>query len=156
MVFVAGLSMGGTLMMALSNLIPSVAGLILINHALFLNPDRRLLFLPIIKYFMLSDKSDIGGDLKDKNAYEVTYDRLPTRGVHEMVKLIKHVKKKVTKISQPTLVLKSKEDHVIPIKSAVYTFKQISSKTKELIWLDNSLLLFFSSVTLFSSFFFWS
>ncbi len=41
-------------------------------------------------------------------------------------------------ISQPFLIFKSIEDHVIPKISATYTMKKLGSKDKELIWLDNS------------------
>ena len=35
-------------------------------------------------------------------------------------------------------MFKSREDHVIPIASTKYTFSNISSQQKKIIWLENS------------------
>jgi carboxylesterase len=51
---------------------------------------------------------------------------------------MKIVRKNLSQTKQPILIFKSKEDHVIPRVSAIYTFKKIGSSQKELIWLENS------------------
>jgi carboxylesterase len=55
-----------------------------------------------------------------------------------MLKLIKSVKMDWHKLTQPIIIFKSKDDHVIPIVSAQWTYDNLNSKTKKLVWLDNS------------------
>ncbi len=135
-IFVCGLSLGGALTLRLSELHPEINGIILINNALiFTNP--KFWFVPFIKYFVPYVKA-IGGDIKDPDAVEIVYTKTSLKAVHEMLKLLKLVKKEIKKVSMPALIFKSKDDHVVPIKSAIYTYENISSKKKELVWLKNS------------------
>jgi carboxylesterase len=137
-VFIAGLSMGGALALKIAQQYPDISGIILINHAVFLNRDWRMLFLPIIMQFMTSTPAKVGGDLKDPDAYEITYGRIPLKGTFQLLKLLKNVRKSHKNIKQPVVLFKSTEDHVIPAGSAFYTMKYIASKEKELIWLNHS------------------
>ena len=137
-VFVAGLSMGGTLALKVAELNKDACGIILINHAVFMKKDWRLPFLPILMHFMASDAAKIGGDLKDPDAYELTYDRIPLKGTYQLIKLLKEVRKIHAKITQPVLIFKSTIDHVVPVECANYTMEHIASKEKELVWLENS------------------
>ncbi len=135
-VYVAGLSMGGTLALYIAEHHPEVSGVILVNHAILLH-DPRLPLLGILKYFIKSTPA-IGSDIKDPTQKEIAYDRTPTAGAHEMVKLLSIVRKDLSKVTAPTLIFKSREDHVVPIDNAEYTLERIYSKRKELIWLENS------------------
>jgi len=135
-IFVIGLSMGGTLALYLAETYPELKGIIIINNAcLFKNPS--LIFLPVIKLIVSSVKP-ISSDLKDPNCKEIAYNRTPTKGLHELFKLIKIMKKNLFKITQPILIFKSKEDNIIPVKSATYVYDRINSKNKDFIWLENS------------------
>lgn len=135
-IFVCGLSLGGALSLRIAELHPEIKGLILINNALiFTNPKFWL--VPILQYIIPYTKS-VGGDIKDKNSVEIAYTKTSIKAVNQMLKLLKIVKKDIRKIKSPTLIFKSKNDHVVPIKSALYTYKHISSKIKELVWLENS------------------
>ena len=42
------------------------------------------------------------------------------------------------KVTQPCLIFKSREDHVIPVECAEETYARISSAHKKLVWLENS------------------
>ncbi len=135
-VFVAGLSMGGALALYLEEVHPEIAGGILINHAIVFD-DIRLFFVPILKYIMKSTPA-IASDIKDPAQKELAYDRTPTGGVHEVLKLAKIVRKNLKKVNQPQLLFKSKEDHVVPGKNVDYTMDRISSSQKIVYWLSNS------------------
>ena len=113
-----------------------INGLILVNDAIILN-DPRLFFIPIIRFFLSASKA-IGEDIKKPGVTEKSYDKNPTNGLYELLKLNKYVKKNLKKVFCPVLSFKSKIDHVVPIKSSLYTLKKISSNNKELIWLNNS------------------
>jgi carboxylesterase len=135
-IFVCGLSLGGALTLRLAELHNDIAGIILINNALiFTNP--KFWFVPLIKNFIPYVKA-IGGDLKDPDAKEITYDKTSIKAVNEMLKLLKLVKTDIKNVKAPALIFKSKQDHVVPIKSAVFTYENIGSEKKELIFLDNS------------------
>ena len=135
-IFVCGLSMGGTLALRVAELHSEIKGIILINNALiFTNP--KFWFVPLLQYF-LPYVPAVGGDIKDPDSTEIAYTKTSIKAVNEMLKLFKIVKKDLKNIKPPALIFKSKDDHVIPIKSALYTYKNIGSKPKELIWLENS------------------
>jgi len=135
-IFLCGLSLGGGLALFMAGKHPEISGVILINHAAkFTNP--KFWFVPILKKFVKSVPA-VASDLKDPDAKEIAYDRTPTNGVHEMLKMLKEVKKMQPHINSPVLIFKSKEDHVVPRISATFTMKMLGSKDKELIWLENS------------------
>ena len=135
-IFVFGLSMGGTLSLYLAENHQDLSGVIVVNNACKFN-DPRLIILPLIKLFIKSTPA-ISNDIKDKNEKEIAYDRNPTKALHELMKLIKIVNKNLYKITIPTLIFKSKDDHIIPIKSAIFTLDNIGSTKKQLVWLENS------------------
>ncbi len=135
-IFVAGLSMGGTLSLYLAEIHSDISGILLVNHAIDLH-DPRLPFLGILKYFIKSTPA-IGSDIKDSSQKEIAYDRTPTSGAHEMVKLLEITKKNLSKVEQPVLIFKSREDHVVPLDNAEFTLKHIGSFDKKIIWLENS------------------
>ena len=135
-IFLCGLSLGGGLALYLSGKHPDIAGTILINHASKFT-DPTLWFVPILRKFVKSVPA-VASDIKDPNSKEIAYDRTSTNGVNEMLKMLKEVKKMQPDISQPFLIFKSREDHIVPKISATYTMKKLGSKDKELIWLENS------------------
>jgi len=136
-VFVFGLSMGGALALHLEAQHPEILGGILVNHALSLYPNWKLKFLPIIKYFVKYIYSP-GSDIKDKTQKNLAYDYIPTGALLEFLRLISLVKKELPLVTQPQLIFKSIEDHVIPQDSVEITLKSISSKQKEVVFLKNS------------------
>jgi len=135
-VFIAGLSMGGTLACYLAGKYPEIKGIVLINHAIFVN-DPRLFLLPVIKYFIRSGKGVVG-DIKKPGISEPGYEILSTKATHEFIKLVDFVKKNLFKVKLPLLIFKSKDDHIIKVKSVDYTLKHISAENPELVWLENS------------------
>lgn len=136
-VFVFGLSMGGALALYLEVQHPEILGGILVNHALSLYPNWKLKFLPIIKYFVKNIYSP-GSDIKDKTQKNLAYEYIPTGALLEFLRLISLVKKELPLVTQPQLIFKSIEDHVIPQDSVEITLKRISSKQKEVVFLKNS------------------
>jgi Esterase/lipase len=129
--------MGGALALHLEAHHPEILGGILVNHALSLYPNWKLKFLPIIKYFVKYIYSP-GSDIKDKTQKNLAYDYIPTGALLEFLRLISLVKKELPLVTQPQLIFKSIEDHVIPQDSVEITLKSISSKQKEVVFLTNS------------------
>ncbi len=135
-IYVCGLSLGGALALRLSQIHPEISGMILINHACkFTHPKFR--FVPLLR-FLIPSTPAIASDIKDPNEKEIAYTRTPTNGVYQMLRLLKIIRKSLPQTRQPVLMFKSKEDHVIPHISTLFTFEKIGSSKKELIWLENS------------------
>lgn len=135
-IFVSGLSMGGALALYMLEHHPEIKGGILINHIIVLN-DPKVKLLPILSLFIKSMPA-IGSDIKDPTVKEPAYDRTPTRGAYEMVKLLNLVQKNLDKITQPLLIMKSKEDHVVPLENVEYTLGNVKSNDVKVIYLENS------------------
>ncbi|MFH1135372.1 MAG: alpha/beta fold hydrolase [Pseudomonadota bacterium] len=136
-VFVGGLSMGGALSLYLAENHPEIAGVFPINHAAVFSRDWRLALLPVLK-LIIPSLPKIGGDLKDPRQEEITFDRTPLAATHELMKMVRIIKDGLPRVTQPCLIFKSREDHVIPVESAVHTLERISSAEKRIAWLENS------------------
>lgn len=135
-VFVMGLSMGGTLVLRLAEEDPSLAGVVLINHALvFGNPLVR--WAGLLKGLVKSTPG-VASDIKDPAAKEPAYARTPTAGVAQLWRLAQLTRQGLPKLRAPLLILKSREDHVLPAANAELTLREAGSEDKRLCWLDNS------------------
>ena len=135
-IFLCGLSLGGGLALHLAGKHSELSGIILINHAAkFTSP--KFWFVPLLRHFVKSVPA-VASDIKDPGSKEIAYDRTPVKGVYEMLKMMKEMRRMLPEIMLPVLIFKSEEDHVIPISSAKYTMQTIGSKDKELIMLKNS------------------
>ncbi len=141
-VFVAGLSMGGTLTLYLAEHHPDkISGIIPICapvSRLAAGMQQYALFLvPVLKH-LIPFMPGPGNDLKDPNAKETAYEKMSTKALHELVKLVDTVKKNITRVKAPARVFEARDDHVVPPENATYIYENISSKDKKLIWLENS------------------
>jgi carboxylesterase len=141
-VFVAGLSMGGTLTLYLGEQhSDTLAGIIPIDAAVvgLASPsqDRQVKLAPVLKH-IIKTMPGPGGDLKDPDATEIAYDKFSTNALCEFVKLMKYVESNIGRITVPIRIFHSREDHVVSPRNAIFIYEQVGSTDKELIWLDNS------------------
>lgn len=135
-VFVAGLSMGGTLSLRLAQLHPELLGVMVVNHALvFGNPLVGVAGL--LKHFIPSVPA-IASDIKDPAQQEPAYERSPTAGVEQVHRLAGMVRRDFRRLEQPLLVFKSRQDHVLPMRNASLLMAGAASLDKELILLEDS------------------
>ncbi|MCX6096996.1 MAG: alpha/beta fold hydrolase [Caldiserica bacterium] len=135
-VFVTGLSMGGTLILYLAEHHPEIAGVITVNAPVFMT-DRRAPFLPIIKYLIASTPA-IASDIMEPGIIEPAYDRTPTAGAHEMVKLLGVTRRDLGLIAQPLLVMRSTHDHVVPHECGQFIMDHTVSSDKQMIVFERS------------------
>ncbi len=135
-VFVMGLSMGGTLVLRLAQRDPSIRGVVLINHALVF--ESRLVPLAGLLKHVVASVPSIASDIKDPDQKEIAYDRTPTAGVHQLYRLARMVRRDLPRTTQPLLIFKSREDHLVSIRNAEVTYREAGSSEKELVWLENS------------------
>jgi carboxylesterase len=135
-VFVTGLSMGGTLILYLAEHHPEIAGVIPVNAPVFVT-DKRAPFLAIIKHLIASTPA-IASDIMEPGVVEPAYERAPTAGAHEMVKLLGVTRRDLGLIAQPLLVMRSTYDHVVPHECAPFVLEHTASTDKEVVVFERS------------------
>ena len=136
-VFVMGLSMGGTLAIRLAEEHgDEIAGLVLVNPSLLTKrPDRFL--LPVLRLFK-NTWAGIASDIKKPGVTELAYDTLQVKAAYQLSKLWVHTRADLAKVTQPLLVLRSTEDHVVEPDSARLLLEKVSSTDVREILLEDS------------------
>lgn len=136
-VFVTGLSMGGTLCLNLAARLPDlVAGIVPVNGcAGVLNDDFSELVLN-------GDAPEripgIGSDIKAPGVVELAYPEVPVSCVRQAHTLMGATGNLLHKIACPTLVIQSRDDHVVPPSNASLIVSRVSARDVRLFWLEDS------------------
>lgn len=136
-VLIAGLSMGGgtTLYVAEENN-NRLSGIILVNpmiHIPFFSPPIGYLLSRFQKY-----RTSVGNDIKRPGITEHGYDTLPTRGIHQLLIMLKLTRKNLNKITVPLQLFHSIEDHTLPVSNTEIIMAGVASVNKSRIELVNS------------------
>jgi carboxylesterase len=125
-VFVAGLSMGGTLAVRFAEQRPAdLAGLVLVNPSLLtLRLDAKL--LPLLARLTPS-WAPIANDIKKPGVDELAYPKMPTRAMVAVRRLWAVTRPELARITAPMLVFRSVEDHVVEPASTEALLAGVSS-----------------------------
>ena len=136
-VFVMGLSMGGTLAIRLAEEHgDEIAGLVLVNPSLLTKrPDRFL--LPVLRW-VKPTWPGIASDIKKPGVAELAYDTIPVKAAYQLGRLWLHTRADLAKVTQPLLVLRSTEDHVVEPDSARLLLEKVSSTDVREVLLEDS------------------
>ncbi len=136
-VFVMGLSMGGCLTLRLAEEHPDlVAGVVVVNPSLMtLRKDAKV--LPYVAKVVPSLKGIIN-DIKKPGGDEVGYDRIPLRAAASLADMWRTTVDGLGLVSCPTLVFRSREDHVVEAASTALLLAQIGTADVEERILENS------------------
>ena len=136
-VAVVGLSMGGALTCWLAERHPHLAGIAVVNplvHA----PDAE--FRTGIQALLDAGTESfdgIGSDIKKEGGVEAAYAGTPLAAVLSLFEGADEVESKLADIHCPTLLLSSREDHVVESVSGDVIEQHVSGPI-ERIWLENS------------------
>lgn len=136
-VVVAGLSMGGCLALRLAQQRPAdVDALSLVNPAINLARfDVKL--VPALQW-IVPGMPGIGNDIKKPGGDEVGYDKTPLKALASQLKMWKDVRANLGKVTQPLIMFRSDEDHVVDITSKDLILAGVSSTVKEFVELKDS------------------
>jgi len=159
-VFVAGLSMGGgTTLHIAAKLGDQLSGIILVNpmiHVRGISPQLAFVISRIIKF-----GSSVGNDIKRKGVTEYSYDKLPYRGIYQLLTMLKLTRASLPNIKVPMQLFHSVDDHTLPVSNTEIIMSEIGSTNKSRIDLLNSFhvatldhdseLIFTNSVTFIES-----
>ena len=136
-VVVGGLSMGGALALRLAeDHGTEVAGLVLVNPAL--TNDYRLQHLRHVLKLAVPSLPGIVNDIKKPGQDEHGYHRTPTRAAASMFDGWKVVLTDLPRVTQPLLMFRSPEDHVVPSSSGMKIVSRVSSMDLTERILENS------------------
>lgn len=136
-IFMAGLSMGGTLTLYTAAMHPGVIrGAIPINGPVFLsNPDLASL---AFKADAPATIPSLGSDIKKPDVFELAYDQYPVRSIRELYTLASVTRDLLPRINCPTLVFQSRDDHIVAPDNAPFIMDNLGTQEKQLSWLENS------------------
>ncbi len=136
-VVVAGLSMGGALVLRLAADHPDrVAGVVVVNPAV---ATKRLdvKLLPVLKHVVPSFPA-IANDIKKPGQDEYGYPKTPLKAAHSMMSSWPGVVDGLGRITKPVLYLRSSEDHVVDERSEGIIKDKLGSTDVTWVPLDNS------------------
>lgn len=136
-IFLVGLSMGGgTVLNVAASVNNEIAGLILVN------PMIHVKGVPVELAFFLSRfqkmRTSVGDDIKRPGITEWGYDALPTRGIHQLLKMLRITRRNLGSITVPVQLFHSVEDHTLPVTNTEIILSELGSTNKSRIELVNS------------------
>lgn len=136
-VFLMGLSMGACLAVRVAEEHgDEVAGLVLVNPSLLtLRPDRFL--LPFLAR-VVPTWAGIGSDIKKPGVTELAYPKMPLKAAYQVSKLWLATRADLDRVTQPLLVFRSSEDHVVEPDSTRLLMDKVASTDAGEVVLENS------------------
>lgn len=136
-IFMAGLSMGGTLtLLTAARHADVIRGIVPINAVVQIDSaDRAALAFGHDPAVMLPG---IGSDIKDPGARELAYPEVPVRCIAELYMLTGVTRDLLGRITCPTLVIQSHDDHVVDPANGRLIVSSLGAGRVELLYLDNS------------------
>lgn len=135
-VVVVGLSMGGALTAALAQGHPELAGIVLINTPAAA-PAELAAGIEEMLAGGMEVMDSIGGDIADPEADEASYDETPLRPLLTMIMAGQDVRARLSEIKVPTLIITSRQDHVVAPEDSDILAEEISGPV-ERVWLEKS------------------
>jgi carboxylesterase len=96
---------------------------------------------PKLAYFLSrfqKFRKSVGDDIKRPGITEWGYDALPTRGIYQLLQMLKYTRERLHDVTVPMQLFHSVDDHTLPVSNTEIIMKGVSSRTKQRIELTNS------------------
>ncbi|MEU6085941.1 alpha/beta fold hydrolase [Streptomyces sp. NPDC047085] len=136
-VFVAGLSMGGALALRLAAQHGErVGGVVLVNPANRVH-GLSAYALPVARHLVRTTKG-IASDISMGGAAELGYDRVPLHAAHSLRRFLRRLDVELPQVTQPLLLLRSAQDHVVPAADSARVLSRVSSTDVTEVVLEQS------------------
>ncbi|MFE9168383.1 alpha/beta hydrolase [Streptomyces kebangsaanensis] len=136
-VFVAGLSMGGALALRLAARHgDAVAGVVVVNPAIKVH-GLSAYALPVARHLVRTTKG-IASDIAKEDAAELGYDRVPLHAAHSLRTFFRLLDGELPQVTQPLLLLRSPQDHVVPPADSARILGRVSSTDVTEVLLEHS------------------
>ena len=136
-IFVAGLSMGGgTTLQVAAELGDKLTGIILVNpmiHVRGISPTLAFAISRLVKF-----GKSVGNDIKRKGVTEYSYDKMPYRGIHQLLTMLKLTRAALPSVKVPMQLFHSVDDHTLPVSNTEIIMREVGSANKSRIELLNS------------------
>ncbi len=100
-------------------------------------PGIQSKFVEILKY-LGAKRPSVGDDIKKPNVTEWGYDALPTKGVARLHRFLKVTRGMLKRVTFPTLLFHSVEDHVLPVSNTEIIMAELGATDKTRVELGNS------------------
>jgi carboxylesterase len=127
---------GGTVLHVAESNNDAIAGIILVNPMIYVRG------IPVELAFFLSRlqklRTSVGDDIKRPGITEWGYDALPTRGIYQLLKMLRITRRNLANITVPVQLFHSVDDHTLPVANTEIILAGISSTNKSRIELTNS------------------
>ena len=144
-VVIAGMSMGGTLAIRLTeqygpagpkSIGDRLVGTMLVNPSLATERKDAVL-LPVAQRIVPSFPG-IAGDIAKPGVAELAYSKLPLRAAYSLRRLWDLTRTDLGRITTPVLLFQSRTDHVVEAVSSEILLEGIASDDVRHIWLEHS------------------
>ena len=136
-VFVAGLSMGGALALRLAARHgDAVSGVMVVNPANRVHGVAAHA-LPVLRHLVPATKG-IASDIAKPVIRELGYDRVPLHAAHSLRNFFRLVDRELPQVTQPLLLMRSPQDHVVPPADSARILSRVSSADVTEVLLEQS------------------
>ena len=133
-IFMAGLSMGGTLALYMAQQHPEIRAISLINAAVDVPAMMSVHGMQEDIRFL----DAIGSDIKKTGVVELAYEKTPVASVKQILAFMDEVRGGLPDVRCPALIFVSPEDHVVPPNNAQIIYDEIASTEKSIIEMPDS------------------
>jgi carboxylesterase len=127
---------GGTTLHVAAELGDKLSGIILVNpmiHVRGISPALAFAVSRVVKF-----GKSVGNDIKRKGATEYSYDKMPYRGIHQLLTMLQLTREALPSIKVPMQLFHSVDDHTLPVSNTEIIMREVGSANKSRIELLNS------------------
>jgi carboxylesterase len=149
-VYIGGTSIGGDLALLFAEQQSDVAGLVVMATPFAMRSEKIALFLVnmMLRFKMHYRKKYYPPTfgLSTTITRLISYQEYPVKSVLEAFKIVREMRKNITKVTQPTLIMQSTHDHIVEKNSAENIYAGIRSEIKKKIYIEKAYHTFISDI----------